>query len=136
MTRQEQVDYGLAYRAFRQTSCPGRRRTSEIRVCRLRPHPQFATLGASARLQHEQHNLGLQAGRLQSRWHSEFFRGRSIEKAVLRRDVDYLKGVLFRIPGHSPGPRHRDTVFVDDRNPATNSVATRLAVTSPASGRL
>ena len=130
-TDKDQVDYGLAYRGV-QADILSRASAGHLKseYADFDLIPQFATLGASARLQHEQHNLGLQAGRLQSRWHSEFFRGRSIEKAVLRRDVDYLKGVLFRIPGHQSLVRDtRDTVFVDDRNPATNSVATRLAVT-------
>jgi hypothetical protein len=120
----DQVAYGLGYRGI------GNDLLHRLNAGRLETEyadfdivPRFSTLGGNVRLKHDAHTLDLQAGRLQSSLHSEFFTGRSVDKQVRLRDIDYAKGIFFRV-SLLPEAAH-DTVFVDDRNPATNTVRTR-----------
>jgi hypothetical protein len=89
--------------------------------------PQFSLVGADARLRFRDHGLGLQAGRIESQLHSEYFTGRSVEKKTSVFDVYYAKGVFFGLPLSSRPAA--DTVFADDRNPATNGLKTRVGFT-------
>jgi hypothetical protein len=71
--------------------------------------------------------IDLQAGRIESALRSEFFTGRSVDKEVARSDVNYARGVFYRIP--EPVASRWDTLFADDRNPATNTPRTRAGFT-------
>ena len=88
--------------------------------------PQFSTLGANARLRHDAHSLMLQGGQLKSTFKNDFFYGRSFEESDTMPDVAYSKNTFYRtaLPG-SIDPSGSDTIFIDDRNPATNSIGTR-----------
>ena len=97
--------------------------------------PPFSTLGANARLILPQSpaanpralSLDLQGGRIESTLRSDFFTGRSVDKEVRRPDIDYARGVLYRLP--SPAASQWDTVFADDRIPTTNTPKTRVGWT-------
>ncbi len=134
----DQVAYGLGYRGIgndllhRANAGKLKSEYSEFDLI-----PQFSTLGANARLKRGTQGLDVQAGRIESALRSEFFSGRSVDKEVKLLDVNYAKGVFFRLPSaFVPGPRPLtpdpypwDTVFADDRNPATNTARTRLGYT-------
>jgi hypothetical protein len=124
----DQVAYGLGYRGtgndllHRANAGKLKSEYSEFDLV-----PQFSTLGANARIKRAGHGLDLQAGRIESALRSEFFSGRSVDKEVTLPDVNYAHGVIYRIP--SPVASRWDTVFVDDRNPATNTPSTRAGFT-------
>jgi len=124
----DQVAYGLAYRGVgndllrRANAGKLRSEYSEFDLI-----PEFSTLGANARLKRGASGLDLQAGRIESQLHNEFFTGRSVDKEVTLPDVSYAHGVFYRIP--SPAASQWDTVFADDRNPATNTPRTRTGAT-------
>ncbi|UCG44379.1 MAG: hypothetical protein JSU73_07190 [candidate division WOR-3 bacterium] len=89
--------------------------------------PGFSTLGANARLRHEAVGLDLQGGRLQSMPRSSFFFGRTAEQERSIQDIGYARNVFYNVFSPArPVERGADTIFVDDGNPATNSVDTRL----------
>lgn len=121
----DQVTYGLGYRGV------GADVLARANVGKLRSEhsefdliPSFSTLGANARLKQRTLGLDLQAGRIESALRNEFFSGRSVEKETRLLDVNYAHGVFYRIP--SPVVSRWDTVFADDRNPATNTPRTRV----------
>jgi hypothetical protein len=130
----DQVAYGLGYRGI------GNDLLHRVNAGKLQSEysefdliPQFSTLGANARLKRGAHGLDLQAGRIESALRSDFFAGRSVDKEVRLLDINYARGVLFRLPPHSslltPPSSQWDTVFADDRNPTTNTVRTRAGFT-------
>jgi hypothetical protein len=130
------VAYGLGYRGiandllFRATG--GKLRSEYLEFDLI---PQFSTLGANARLVLPRPQtpdpgpltLDLQAGRIESALRSEFFTGRSVDKDVTRPDVSYARGIFYRIPW--PVASRWDTLYADDRNPATNTPRTRAGLT-------
>ncbi|MBN2465917.1 hypothetical protein JXD38_09895 [candidate division WOR-3 bacterium] len=124
----DQVSYGLGYRGLgsdvlhRANAGKLKSEFSDFDLI-----PQFSTLGANARLKRDDHTLDLQAGRIESALRSDFFTGRSVDKEVTRPDVGYARGVFYRIP--TPVASQWDTVFADDRSPATNSPKTRVGFT-------
>ncbi len=134
----DQVAYGLGYRGLgndllhRANAGTLKSEYSEFDLI-----PQFSTLGANARLKRGAHGLDLQAGRIESALRSEFFSGRSVDKEVKLLDINYAHCVFYRIPSaFVPGPRPLtpdpypwDTIFADDRNPATNTARTRAGFT-------
>jgi hypothetical protein len=124
----DQVAYGLGYRGtgndLLHRANAGKLRSEYMEFDLI---PQFSTLGANARLKRAGHGLDLQAGRIESALRSEFFTGRSVDKEVTLLDVNYAHGIFCRIP--SPVASRWDTVFVDDRNPATNTPGTRAGFT-------
>jgi hypothetical protein len=124
----DQVAYGLGYRGtgadLLHRANAGKLRSEYMEFDLI---PQFSTLGANARLKHGAQGLDLQAGRIESALRSEFFTGRSVDKEVTLLDVNYAHGIFYRIP--SPVASRWDTVFVDDRNQATNTPGTRAGFT-------
>ncbi|MBM3314480.1 hypothetical protein FJY71_01375, partial [candidate division WOR-3 bacterium] len=93
--------------------------------------PRFSTFGGSARLKWRAHGLGLQAGRLQSRLRTDFFTGRSRRRQRALDAAGFSRDVFFRIPasGRSHLSDRSDTVFVDDRSAASDTVDTRRGIT-------
>jgi hypothetical protein len=130
-TDRERLLYGFGYRGAERDllyRCDGGYVRSEYADFDL--IPRFSLLGAGAKLRDRALSVGLQGGRLQSRLRNEFFTGRSQEKHVKLRDLDYSKGIFYASysPTHSI-TRGFDTVLVDDRRSATNRVDTRLGFT-------
>lgn len=129
----DQVAYGFGYRGIApdllNRANVGKLKTEYADFDLI---PQSAILGANARLKRGDHGFDLGAGRLESVLRSDFFSGRSVKKEVKRRDLDYARNVFYRIPGPPPlvsRPYAWDTVFVDDRDPQTNSPRTRVGFT-------
>ena len=92
--------------------------------------PSFSTLGANTRLRHETHSLMLQGGQLKSEFRNDFFYGRSFQKRDTIMDIQYSKNTFYRISGLLViNPTGSDTVFIDDRLAATNSIDTRTDYT-------
>jgi hypothetical protein len=139
-TDKDQVDYGLAYRGqggdlLRRANAGFFR--SEYADFDL--VPGFSLLGGSARLRlpfrgssdsSGPRTVSLQAGRLQSRLRSDFFTGRSLDKNLSLPDVNYARNVFYQVyhPARALA-RTSDTVFIDDRQPRTNDLDTRLNYT-------
>jgi len=124
----DQVAYGLGYRGT-SSDLLHRAKAGRLKFeySEFNLIPQFSTLGANARLKHADHGLDLQAGRIESALRSDFFTGRSVDKVVRLLDVNYARGVFYRIP--APASSQWDTVFADDRNPTTNTTRTRAGFT-------
>ena len=130
----DQIAYGLGYRGIAgdllHRANAGRLETEYSDFTLV---PRFSTLGGNVRLKHDVHTLDLQAGGIQSSLHSEFFTGRSIEKTVRLPDLSFARGTFYRISSNSslltPNSFSWDTVFIDDRNPANNTVKTRTGFT-------
>lgn len=132
----ERVAYGLGYRGvgndLLHRANAGKLKSEYLEFDLI---PQFSTLGANARLvlprpltpDPRSPSLDLQAGRIESALRNEFFTGRSVDKETRLLDVNYAHGAFYRIP--SPVASRWDTVFVDDRNPATNTPSTRAGFT-------
>ena len=121
---EDQVAYGLGYRGVGNDllhRANAGKLMSEYREFDL--IPQFSVLGANARLKRGDRGVDLQAGRVESALRSEFFTGRSVDKEVTLLDVNYAKGSFYRIP--RPVTPQWDTVFVDDRDSATDTFGTR-----------
>jgi hypothetical protein len=92
--------------------------------------PTYSTLGANVRLRHDAHSLVLQGGQLKSSFRNDFFYGRSFEEHDTILDIQYSKNAFYRINGGLLiDPAGTDTVFVDDRQPATNDLDTRVGYT-------
>jgi len=138
----DQVAYGLGYRGIANDllhrASGGKLRSEYLEFDLI---PQFSLFGANARLvlprsptpDPRSLALDLQAGRIESALRSEFFTGRSVDKEVTRPDVNYARGLFYRIPNRSSLLTSRpflwDTLFADDRNPATNTPRTRTGLT-------
>ncbi len=124
----DRIAYGLSYRGVdrdllhRTNAGKLRSEYSDFDLI-----PQFSTLGANARIRRGVHSVDLQTGLLESELHSEFFAGRSVDKKLTLSDLNYARGVFYRIP--APVVSQWDTLFADDRDPATNTPITRVGVT-------
>jgi ligand-binding sensor domain-containing protein len=99
----DQVAYGLGYRGIgndllHRTNA-GRLETEYSDFTLI---PRFSTLGGNVRLKHDAHSMNLQAGKLQSSLHSEFFTGRSVEKTVRLPDLSFARGTFYLIPRPPP----------------------------------
>lgn len=130
-TDKEQELYGFGYRGLEHDllyRSNGGYLTSEHYEFDL--IPEFSTLGGSAKLRHGNHSLDLQGGRLQSHLRSDFFTGKTMEKEHWFSDIQYLKNSFYRIYGSVQAVTgSADTIFVDDRNEATNSIGTKQQFT-------
>lgn len=123
----DQVEYGLRYSGAERDILPranAGRINSEYYEFSL--VPEHALLGANARLSAGGQDLNLQAGRLGSARHTDYFTGREQDKAVRLRDADFARRMFYSIGGIGlPRQRGGDTIYVDDRDPVTNGPGTR-----------
>ncbi|MBM3323317.1 hypothetical protein FJY69_07560, partial [candidate division WOR-3 bacterium] len=130
-TDKDQVVYGLGYRG---TPADILRRADagfvESEYSDFDLVPRLSLFGGNARLQYNDHRAGLQGGKLQSRTHSDFFTGRSLDKQLALPDVNYAKNAFYHVyqPAR-PLTRTADTAFIDDHQALTNGLDTRLGYT-------
>lgn len=129
-TDKEQVNYGFGYRGieddilYRLNGGYLRTEYSDFNIL-----PQFSVQGGNAKLKYKNHNLFLQAGEIKSEMNRDYFSGRKYYQLDTIFDIDYQKYqfyYIYSIPRIIS--KSFDTIYIDDRVSATNTVKTRLGM--------
>jgi hypothetical protein len=130
-TDKDQPMYGFGYRGLDRDllyRCDGGYLRSEYYEMDLLP--EFSTLGGHAKLRYKNHALNIQGGYLKSRIRKDFYFGTASEKEGVLDDILFQRNVFYSIyVPERPVSHGTDTVFIDDRQVATNTVDTRINTT-------